>query len=207
MRTERKSNNNIFENNLSNCLITFTLGFHNFGLCLIKPILRFIEKLASYNFCENGTYRAVTLAGHDNALFFWNLRIKKHPQIIHSQNPLKVGTSVTWPKYDHIFRCNILKNHFRHLKLYSNSPSWLAGGRCQMGTFWKTKDWNACTQAAIRFILQRNTKFYSCTQTVIRFLQWNTIFRIIPNGHLFFLQRNTKFWKLHLKAIRFYATK
>ena len=86
MRTERKSNNNIFENNLSNCLITFTLGFHNFGLCLIKPILRFIEKLASYNFCENGTYRAVTLAGHDNALFFWNLRIKKHPQIIHSQN-------------------------------------------------------------------------------------------------------------------------
>ena len=131
--------------------------------------MRFFEKLASYNFCENGTYRAVTLVGHDNALFFWNLRIKKHPQIIHSQNPLKVGTSVTWPKYDHIFRCNILKNHFRHLKLYSNSPSWLAGGRCQMGTFWKTKDWNACTQAAIRFILQRNTKFYSCTQTAICF--------------------------------------
>ena len=36
-----------------------------------------------------------------------------------------------------------LKNRFRHLNLYSNSPSWLARSRCHMGTFWKTKDWSS----------------------------------------------------------------
>ena len=29
---------------------------------------------------------------------------------------------------------------FRHLKLYSNPPSWLTRSRCHMGTLWKTKD-------------------------------------------------------------------
>ena len=41
-------------------------------------------------------------------------------------------------KADRNFRCTFLKNRFRHLKLYSNPPSWLARSRCHMGTFWKT---------------------------------------------------------------------
>ena len=46
-------------------------------------------------------------------------------------------------KADRNFRDNFLKNHFRHLKLYSNRPSWLAWSHCHMGTFWKTKDWSS----------------------------------------------------------------
>ena len=45
-------------------------------------------------------------------------------------------------KVDRNFRRTFLKNRFRHLKFYSNPPSWLARGRCHMGTFWKTKDWS-----------------------------------------------------------------
>ena len=43
---------------------------------------------------------------------------------------------------DRNFRGNFRKKkkHFRHLKLFSNTPSWLARSRCHMGTFWKTKD-------------------------------------------------------------------
>ena len=44
---------------------------------------------------------------------------------------------------DRNFRGTFLKNRFRHLKLYSNPPSWLARSRCHMGTFWKTKDWSS----------------------------------------------------------------
>ena len=39
---------------------------------------------------------------------------------------------------DRNFRGNSQKNYFRHLKLYSNPPSWLARSCCHMGTFWKT---------------------------------------------------------------------
>ena len=46
-------------------------------------------------------------------------------------------------KADRNFRRTFLKNRFRHLKLYSNPPSWLPRGRCHMGTFWKTKDWSS----------------------------------------------------------------
>ena len=46
-------------------------------------------------------------------------------------------------KADRNFRGTFLKNRFRHLNLYSNSPSWLARSRCHMGTFWKTKDWSS----------------------------------------------------------------
>ena len=46
-------------------------------------------------------------------------------------------------KADRNFRRTFLKNRFRHLKLYSNPPSWLARGCCHMGTFWKTKDWSS----------------------------------------------------------------
>ena len=46
-------------------------------------------------------------------------------------------------KADRNFRDTFMKNHFRHLKLYSNPPSWLAGGRCHMGTFWKIIDWSS----------------------------------------------------------------
>ena len=45
-------------------------------------------------------------------------------------------------KVDRNFRRTFLKNRFRHLKFYSNPPSWLARGRCHMGTFWKKKDWS-----------------------------------------------------------------
>ena len=44
-------------------------------------------------------------------------------------------------KADRDFRGKLLVNHFRHLKLHSNPPSWLARSCCHMGTFWKTKDW------------------------------------------------------------------
>ena len=46
-------------------------------------------------------------------------------------------------KTDRNFRGTFLKNRFRHLKLYSNPPSWLARSRCHMGTFWKTNDWSS----------------------------------------------------------------
>ena len=46
-------------------------------------------------------------------------------------------------KTDLNFRCSFPKNHFRHLKLYSNLPSWLARKRCHIGNFWKKKDWSS----------------------------------------------------------------
>ena len=46
-------------------------------------------------------------------------------------------------KADRNFRRTFLKNRFRHLKFYSNPPSWLARGRCHMGIFCKTKDWSS----------------------------------------------------------------
>ena len=46
-------------------------------------------------------------------------------------------------KTDRNFRGSFLKNRFRHVKLYSNPPSWLARSRCHMGTLWKTKDWSS----------------------------------------------------------------
>ena len=67
-------------------------------------------------------------------------------------------------------------------------------------------------------ILQWNTKFWSCTQTVIRFLPVKyKILKLFPNSHfafyndtqnfencyqtnIRFLQRNIKFWKLRLNG-------
>ena len=46
-------------------------------------------------------------------------------------------------KADYNFPRTFLKNRFRHLKLYSNPPSWLARDRCHIGTFWKTKGWSS----------------------------------------------------------------
>ena len=46
-------------------------------------------------------------------------------------------------KADPNFRGNFLKNHFRHLKFYSNPPGWLARSRCHMSVFWKTKGWSS----------------------------------------------------------------
>ena len=46
--------------------------------------------------------------------------------------------------------------------------------------------------------LQRNTKLYSCTQTVIRFFTAKyEILKLYPNGHTFVLQRNTQFSELY----------
>ena len=39
---------------------------------------------------------------------------------------------------------------------------------------------------------QRNTKFYSCTQTAIRFLQRNTKSRIAPKWPFFFFYNETQ---------------
>ena len=60
------------------------------------------------------------------------------------------------------------------------------------------------TQTVIRF-LQRNTKFYSCAQTTIRFLQRNTKFYSCTQTAIRFLQRNTKFYAL--TAFRFFTAK
>ena len=46
-------------------------------------------------------------------------------------------------KADRNFRGNMLKNHFRQLKFYSNLPSWLASNLCHMSAFWKTKGWSS----------------------------------------------------------------
>ena len=46
-------------------------------------------------------------------------------------------------KADRNFCGNLLKSDFRHLKFYSNAPSWLARGRCYMSAFWKTKGWSS----------------------------------------------------------------
>ena len=46
-------------------------------------------------------------------------------------------------KADRHFRGSLLKNHFRHLKFYSNPPSLLARSRCHMSAFWKTKGWSS----------------------------------------------------------------
>ena len=43
-------------------------------------------------------------------------------------------------KADSNFRCTFLENRFRHLKLYSEPPSWLARSCCHMETFWEAKD-------------------------------------------------------------------
>ena len=50
MRTERKSNSNIFENSSSNCLDNL---YTSVSTILENQYLTFIEKLASYNFCKN----------------------------------------------------------------------------------------------------------------------------------------------------------
>ena len=46
-------------------------------------------------------------------------------------------------KTDRNFPGYFQKNHFRHLKFNSNSPSWLARNCCHMSAFWKTKDWSS----------------------------------------------------------------
>ena len=46
-------------------------------------------------------------------------------------------------KADRNFRDYFLKNHFRHMRLYSNPTSWLARSCCHMGTSSKTKDWSS----------------------------------------------------------------
>ena len=73
-------------------------------------------------------------------------------EIFETNSSFHVGTSFTWPKAifskilvldkkaDRNIRGNWLKNHFRHLKLYSHPPSWLSRNGCHMRTFWKTKD-------------------------------------------------------------------
>ena len=54
---------------------------------------------------------------------------------------------------------------------------------------------NARTQVAIRF-LQRNMKFYSCTQAAICFVFFHSEiqnFTVVPKRPFVFLQQNTKF--------------
>ena len=45
-------------------------------------------------------------------------------------------------KTDRKFPGYLLEHHFRHLKLCSNPPRWLARSRCHMDTFWKTEGWS-----------------------------------------------------------------
>ena len=62
---------------------------------------------------------------------------------------------------------------------------------------------NAGTYMIIRFF-QRNTKFYSFTQTVICFFTAKyEILQFYPKGHSFVLQQNTKFYGCTQKAIYF----
>ena len=46
-------------------------------------------------------------------------------------------------KADRNFCDNLLKGHFRHLKFYSNLPSWLVRSCGHMSAFWKTKSWSS----------------------------------------------------------------
>ena len=76
------------------------------------------------------------------------------------------------------FCSNLLKNHFRHLTLYSNSQSWLARSY-HMGTFWKRKSWNSHFWEGqpfrfcyVGFYCQRRLK---CTKTGIATLNWRLL--------------------------------
>ena len=53
------------------------------------------------------------------------------PQFMWTQ----VKKELTEHRSDRNFRGSYLKNTFRHLKLYSNSPSWLARSDCHMDIF------------------------------------------------------------------------
>ena len=55
--------------------------------------------------------------------------------------------------------------------------------------------------------LQQNTKFYSCTQTDIRFSQRSTKFRIVPNRSFNLWLRNTKFLKFLRNSILLFDSK
>ena len=56
--------------------------------------------------------------------------------------------------------------------------------------------------------LQENTKFYSCTQTAIRFLERNAKFwNLYPNGHSFFYNETQNFENCNQTAIHVFATK
>ena len=53
--------------------------------------------------------------------------------------------------------------------------------------------------------LQRNTKFYNCTQKTIRFFTAKCkILKLHPNGHFTVLQRNKKILKLHPNGHSFF---
>ena len=85
-----------------------------------KDVLRNFAKLTGKHLCQG-----LLMSGHIACTF-----IKK--RLWHSKK-----------KAERNFRSTFLKNHFRHLKLHSNAPSWLGRGRCHMGSFWKTKDWSS----------------------------------------------------------------
>ena len=81
---------------------------------------------------------------------------------------------------DHNFGDNFRKkNHFKHLKMYSNTPSWLARSLCHMGTFWKTKD---CT-------------LHFWESQTFRFGTWKFTAKedLIPQEQVFLL--NLSFWR------------
>ena len=60
----------------------------------------------------------------------------------------------------------------------------------------KVMTWMSVPKWSFAF-LQRNAKFYSCTQTAIRYFTAKyEILRLHSNSHLFIFQWNAKFWNL-----------
>ena len=87
------------------------------------------------------------------AKYFWSLFNSPNRHFSHVTKSRIFKNLNTRKKVNCNFRGNFLKNHFRHLKLYSNPPSWLARSRCHMSTIWKKKDWSShfCGSRPFRF--------------------------------------------------------
>ena len=69
-------------------------------------------------------------------LLFWLLKINNNIRHFSHVTQIRIFKNPNLKeKTDRNFRRTFLKNRFRHLKLHSNPPSWLAISCCHMGTF------------------------------------------------------------------------
>ena len=176
--------------------------------------MRFIEKLASYNFCENGTYTAVTLVGHDNALFSWNLRIKKHPQRIHSQNHPQSRHFSHVTKRRSQFSLQFPEKPFQAPKIIFKFPKLIGWRSLSNGHLLKDKRLKCVYPSGHLFyftvkyeILQLHSNGHSFFYSEARYLElyqtaiyfsYSEIqnFENCTQRSFVFMQRNREFWKL-----------
>ena len=78
--------------------------------------------VAAYEFCSGGSVRIISVSTY--------IIISRHFSHVTKSSIFK--NLCLRKKTDRNFRWTFLKNRFRHLKLYSNSPCWLARSRCHI---------------------------------------------------------------------------